>query len=72
MLERFQKAVDMVVKTLEAHDADTLCLHVGGPASHTDATGTLFGVAAHMNNHIGQMSYLVQAFQTSTKEPPVW
>jgi hypothetical protein len=25
-----------------------------------------------MNNHIGQMSYLVQAQGQSTQEPPVW
>ena len=72
VLERFQKAVDMVVKTLEAHDADTLCLHVGDQLPIQTRLGLFLVCAAHMNNHIGQMSYVVQAFQTSTKEPPVW
>ena len=27
---------------------------------------------AHLNNHIGQMSYLVQALGHNTQEPPSW
>jgi hypothetical protein len=34
--------------------------------------GLFLVCAAHMNNHIGQMSYLVQAFQSSSGEPPIW
>ena len=34
--------------------------------------GLLLVCAAHMNNHIGQMSYLVQAQGHSTQEPPIW
>ena len=34
--------------------------------------GLFLVCAAHLNNHIGQMSYLVQALEASTKEPPVW
>ena len=34
--------------------------------------GLFLVCAAHLNNHIGQMSYLVQALQANTKEPPVW
>ena len=34
--------------------------------------GLFLVCAAHLNNHIGQMSYLVQALKASTGEPPVW
>jgi hypothetical protein len=34
--------------------------------------GMLLVCAAHLNNHIGQMAYLVQAQGHSTQEPPVW
>ncbi len=44
VLARFQQAVDMVVRTLEAQDADTLVPSGRGPASDPDATGTVFGV----------------------------
>ena len=34
--------------------------------------GLLLVCASHMNNHIGQMSYLVRALGHDTNEPPVW
>ena len=72
LLARFHQAIDMVAETLEAHDARQFCLYVADqPPVHT-RLGLFLVCAAHMNNHIGQMSYLVQAFQTTTKEPPIW
>jgi uncharacterized damage-inducible protein DinB len=72
LLERFRKAVDMVVRTLEAHDDESLCLPVAEEPPIQTRLGLFLVCAAHMNNHIGQMSYMVQAFETSTKEPAVW
>ena len=34
--------------------------------------GLFLVCASHMNNHVGQMSYLVQVLKSSTNEPPVW
>ena len=34
--------------------------------------GLFLVCAAHMNNHIGQMSYLVQAMKPDTENKPVW
>jgi len=46
------------------------------PFSDNQPIQTRFGmflvVLAHMNNHIGQMAWLVQALGYSTNEPPVW
>lgn len=72
LLARFHQAVEMVVQTLLAQDDASYSL----PAESQHPIQSRFGLflvcAAHMNNHIGQMSYLVQALNTSTKEPPVW
>ena len=34
--------------------------------------GLILVCAAHLNNHIGQMSYLVRAQGYDTNEPPIW
>lgn len=72
ILRRFHEAVEMVVKTVESQDS-------GGwmtPVSAEPPVETRFGLflvcTAHLNNHIGQMSYLVQAQGHSTDEPPIW
>ena len=62
----------MVVRTLEAQDEASFVTAGRGPAADSDSAGLFLVCAAHMNNHIGQMSYLVQALRSSTKEPPVW
>ena len=71
-LARFRDAIEMVAKTLQAQDADSLMV----PVANQDPIQTRFGLllvcAAHLNNHIGQMSYLVQAQGHSTQEPPIW
>jgi DinB superfamily len=72
LLARFHQAVDMVATTLVAHDDNTFCLPYTNEPPVQTRLGLFLVCAAHLNNHIGQMSYLVQAFQTSTKEPPIW
>ena len=46
------------------------------PVENQPPVQTRFGlflvVVSHLNNHVGQMSYLVQAQGHSTDEPPVW
>jgi hypothetical protein len=72
VLTRFHQTVDMVARTLEAQDETSFSMPVSEQPPIQTRLGLFLVCAAHLNNHIGQMSYLVQAFQTSTKEPPVW
>jgi Protein of unknown function (DUF1572) len=72
VLASFQQAVDMVVRTLESQDGASFATPVAEQPPIQTRLGIFLVCAAHLNNHIGQMSYLVQALQTSTKEPPVW
>jgi Protein of unknown function (DUF1572) len=72
LLSAFHEAVDMVARTLEAQDDETLMAEVTEqPPIHT-RLGLFLVCAAHMNNHIGQMSYLVQALKRTTGERPTW
>ena len=72
LLNRFQKAVEMVVRTLERQDATAFMLAVAEQPPIETRLGLFLVCAAHLNNHLGQISYLVQALQASTNEPPVW
>jgi len=72
LLARFLETVDMVVRTLEAQDDSSFLTPVAAQAPIQTRLGLFLVCAAHMNNHIGQMSYLVQALRASTKEKPVW
>jgi uncharacterized damage-inducible protein DinB len=72
VLKRFHEAVDVVEKTIRSLDADKLVVPVTEQPPVQTRFGLLVLCAAHMNNHIGQMSYLVQAQGHSTQEPPVW
>jgi uncharacterized damage-inducible protein DinB len=71
-LERFREAVALVVKTIRSLDDAGWQM----PISEEQPIKTRFGLVlvcvSHMNNHIGQMSYLVQALGHSTNEPPIW
>jgi uncharacterized damage-inducible protein DinB len=71
-LARFQEAVAMVVRTIQSMDDATLLVVVEDQHPIRTRFGLLLVCAAHLNNHIGQMSYLVQALGHSTAEPPVW
>ncbi len=72
VLARFKDAAEMVVKTIEAMDEKALVAPMSDQQPIETNFGLLLVCAAHMNNHIGQMSYLVQAQGHSTSEPPVW
>src|SRR5262249_21968296 len=72
LLARFRDAVAMVVRTLEGLDDAGLIVPVADQPPITTRVGLFLVCAAHLNNHIGQMSYLVQAQGHSTQEPPVW
>jgi uncharacterized damage-inducible protein DinB len=72
VLASFREAMDRVVRTLESQDAAALASPVDAQPPIRTRLGLFLVCAAHMNNHIGQMSYLVQALKASTNEPPVW
>jgi uncharacterized damage-inducible protein DinB len=72
LLERFHDAVEMVVRTLQALDAEGLMAPISEEQPIETRFGLLLVCATHLNNHIGQMSYLVQALGHSTQEPPIW
>jgi uncharacterized damage-inducible protein DinB len=72
LLTSFHQAVDLVVQTLESQDEAGFATPVVEQMPIQTRLGMFLVCAAHLNNHIGQMSYLVQAPQASTKEPPVW
>jgi uncharacterized damage-inducible protein DinB len=72
VLSRFHQAAGMVVQTLSTQDESALLTPVAGQPPIQTRLGLFLVCAAHLNNHVGQMSYLVQALQTSTNEQPVW
>jgi uncharacterized damage-inducible protein DinB len=72
LLANFRQAVELVVRTLESQDAASLITPVAEQLPIQTRLGLFLVCAAHLNNHIGQMSYLVQALQSSTNEPPIW
>jgi uncharacterized damage-inducible protein DinB len=71
-LTRFHEAIDLVVRTIEAMDDHSLMAAVEKEEPIQTRFGLLLVCAAHLNNHVGQMAYLVQALGRSTGEPPVW
>lgn len=72
ILERFREAVDLVVRTIESQDEAGLATPVDAQPPIRTRLGLFLVCAAHMNNHIGQMSYLVRALHPGTDEPPAW
>jgi hypothetical protein len=72
VLACFKEAVEMVVRTVKSLDEAGFTAPVADEPPVETRFGLLLVCAAHMNNHIGQMSYLVQAQGHSTQEPPVW
>jgi uncharacterized damage-inducible protein DinB len=72
VLERFHEAVEMVVRTVSSLDAAALMIPINENHPIETRFGLLLVCLAHLNNHIGQMSYLVQAQGHSTQEPPIW
>ncbi len=72
LLRAFHQAIKMVLRTLDAQTNTTFAIPVPDQPPIETRLGLFLVCAAHLNNHIGQMSYLVQALQSSTNESPVW
>ncbi len=72
VLARFHDAIELVAQTLSDQDDDAFITPVQGQPPIETRLGLFLVCAAHLNNHVGQMSYLVQALLSSTNERPVW
>jgi len=72
LLARFHRAVSTVVTTLESLDDEGFKVSVEHNAPIASRLGLFLVCASHMNNHIGQMSYLVAALQPGTEQKPLW
>jgi uncharacterized damage-inducible protein DinB len=72
VLSRFHEAVTLVTQTLTSQDEPGWLTPVSGQPPIETRLGLFLVCAAHMNNHVGQMSYLVQALKASTNEKPMW
>jgi uncharacterized damage-inducible protein DinB len=72
LLKSFHEAVARVVSTLHALDDEGFAVPVEHNVPIQTRLGLFLVCAAHMNNHIGQMSYLAQALQPGNEQKPVW
>lgn len=72
LLSRFHEAVAMVIRTLHSQDGEGFKVPVEHNVPIHSRLGLFLVCAAHMNNHIGQMSYLVAALAPGTEQKPVW
>jgi hypothetical protein len=72
LMAKFHQALDLVVRTLASQDDAGFTTAVADEPPIQTRLGLFLVCAAHLNNHIGQMSYLVQALKSHTGEPPVW
>jgi uncharacterized damage-inducible protein DinB len=68
----FHSAIDLVVATIESLDDAALVKPVANQKPIQSQFGLLLVVAAHMNNHIGQMAYLVRAHGRDDQMPASW
>jgi uncharacterized damage-inducible protein DinB len=71
-LVRFREAIALVVRSVRSLDDAGWQAPVHEQPPVTTRFGLVLVCAAHLNNHIGQMSYLVRALGHDTNEPPVW
>jgi uncharacterized damage-inducible protein DinB len=72
ILKLFHDAVALVVRTLHDLDDQDFAAPVEHQVPIRSRLGLFLVCASHMNNHIGQMSYLVQALRPEQKPAPVW
>jgi hypothetical protein len=72
LLARFHEAVAMVVQTLRSLDDEGFQVPVEHNVPIRTRLGLFLVCASHMNNHIGHMSYLVQALEPGSELKPVW
>jgi uncharacterized damage-inducible protein DinB len=71
-LKRFCDAIGMVVRTVRSLDDAGWQTPIHEQQPINTRFGLVLVCAAHLNNHIGQMSYLVRALGHDTNEPPAW
>jgi len=62
----------MVKSTLHSLDDEGFKVAVEHNVPIQTRLGLFLVCLAHMNNHIGQMSYLVQALQPGNEQKPQW
>jgi uncharacterized damage-inducible protein DinB len=72
LLSKFHEAVAMVVQVLHAQDEASFQVKVEHNVPIQTRLGIFLVCASHMNNHIGQMSYLVARLRPGTEQKPVW
>jgi uncharacterized damage-inducible protein DinB len=72
LLRRFHQAVGLVVRTLQDIDDAGFQAPVEHNAPIKSRLGMFLVCASHMNNHIGQMSYLSAALKPGTEQEPRW
>src|SRR3954452_7446448 len=72
LLARFHEAVALVVRTLHELDDEGFAVPVEHQVPIKSRLGLFLVCASHMNNHIGQMTYLVQAIKSDVRQEPVW
>jgi uncharacterized damage-inducible protein DinB len=72
LLARYHEAVALVVRTLHELDDEGFAVPVEHQVPIKSRLGLFLVCASHMNNHIGQMTYLVQAINSEAKQEPVW
>lgn len=71
-LAKFHAAVEMVCRALAAQSDEDWSKPVADQAPIQTRFGLFLVCVAHMNNHVGQMAWLVQALGRNTNEPPMW
>ena len=75
LLEEFDAAITMVRDTLAGVDESRLtAVYSGSDTDSLERTnlGMFILCAAHMNNHIGQLAYLLRELKGDALDPPVW
>jgi uncharacterized damage-inducible protein DinB len=72
LLARYHEAVALVVRTLHELDDQGFAFPVEHQVPIKSRLGLFLVCASHMNNHIGQMTYLAQAINSEAKQEPVW
>jgi len=72
LLKQFRVAIGTVANTVRSLDDAGWQQSVREQPPIETRFGLVLVCAAHLNNHIGQMSYLVRALGHDTNEPPAW
>jgi uncharacterized damage-inducible protein DinB len=72
LLSQFHDAVAMVQNTVLSLDDEGFQVAIEHNVPIQTRLGLFLVCAAHMNNHIGQMSYLAQALKPGNEQKPQW